>query len=327
MKICLLDDVNIEYNTNSINSNIIRGAENVIINLSLELANLNHDVIVYNNCKENIKIKNVNWVNINNINDNPKFDLAISNNDIRLFDKVNANKKFLISHSIQSIEKFIRKGQLFSFIKHKPKLLLLSNYHKKNRNFFLRFFGSFIVDWAVDSIFLDCKLNLKINNNQAIFTSHVDRNLDLLVNIWKNKIFNSQNSKKLLITPINKDLTKYNIFNRKFSNKIDLLSDILNSRMFLIPGHKAELFCIAAEEARELCVPIVTLGIGCLKERVNHNETGFIANNINEFVDYANLLFNDNEIWLEMRKNLINLRGSKKWSATAEKLVEIYDYH
>ena len=29
----------------------------------------------------------------------------------------------------------------------------------------------------------------------------------------------------------------------------------------LVPGHKGEVYCLAAEEARELCIPIVTLGL------------------------------------------------------------------
>ena len=52
----------------------------------------------------------------------------------------------------------------------------------------------------------------------------------------------------------------------------------------LNPGHKGEVFCLAAEEARELCLPIVTLGYGSLYERVIHNKTGYIAKNLDEFV-------------------------------------------
>ena len=37
------------------------------------------------------------------------------------------------------------------------------------------------------------------------------------------------------------------------------------------------------EEGRELCVPIVTMGIGSLSERVEHGKTGFIAQNEKDF--------------------------------------------
>ena len=93
MKICFLDNVKIQYTSKDIYSNKIRGAENVVLNLSKELSKLNHKVTVYNSCASNVKIDNINWHNIENIKDNPHYDLAISNNDIRLFDKISATKK------------------------------------------------------------------------------------------------------------------------------------------------------------------------------------------------------------------------------------------
>ena len=72
----------------------------------------------------------------------------------------------------------------------------------------------------------------------------------------------------------------------------------------LVPGHKGEVFCLAAEEARELCLPIVTMGYGSLYERVEHNVTGYIAKNIKEFINYAHKLLNDKDLYLKFRKNL-----------------------
>lgn len=317
MKICFLDNSNISYTSEDIYSNKLRGGENTLINLSNEFSKLDHDVTIYNNSQKNCKIKNISWINLNQINDNPHYDLAISNNDIRLFDKIRSTKKIAISYSIQSIEKFIRKGQFISYLKHKPKIALLGKYHQLNRNILLRIFGSFQISLAVDDIFLNSEIKKNVLNDQAIFTSYSDRNLDLLVNIWKNKIYPINKKRKLLITPIKENYHNYNIFNRIFGDKKILLNDILNSRICLIPGHKAELFCIAAEEARELCVPIITLGIGSLSERILHNKTGFVAKNPNEFADYTTLLFNDDKLWFDIRKNLFNLRGSKIWKNIA----------
>ena len=317
MKICFLDNSNISYTSEDIYSNKLRGGENTLINLSNEFSKLDHDVTIYNNSQKNCKIKNISWINLNQINDNPHYDLAISNNDIRLFDKIRSTKKIAISYSIQSIEKFIRKGQFISYLKHKPKIALLGKYHQFNRNILLRIFGSFQISLAVDDIFLNSEIKKNVLNDQAIFTSYSDRNLDLLVNIWKNKIYPINKKRKLLITPIKENYHNYNIFNRIFGDKKILLNDILNSRICLIPGHKAELFCIAAEEARELCVPIITLGIGSLSERILHNKTGFVAKNPNEFADYTTLLFNDDKLWFDIRKNLFNLRGSKIWKNIA----------
>lgn len=94
----------------------------------------------------------------------------------------------------------------------------------------------------------------------------------------------------------------------------------------MIPGHKAELFCLAAEEARELCLPIVTLGIGSLSERVEHEQTGFIAQNEDEFAFYTLELFNNNNLWNNIRDNLFRLRGSKNWKNSVLNLLEIIKY-
>ena len=100
-----------------------------------------------------------------------------------------------------------------------------------------------------------------------------------------------------------------------------MIADLLKSRIFLVPGHKAELFCLAAEEAKELCLPIVTLGIGSLSERVIHGKTGFIAKNTNEFAEFTLELFNNDNLWQKLRNNLIDLRGKNNWLNSAKDLL------
>lgn len=122
MKICFLDNSNVPYTFNDLNSPIIRGAENAIINLSYELTLLGHEIIIFNNCKENYTINNVKWLNIKHANKNIIFDVGITNNDIRNFNYICAKKYIAFSHSIQTIEKFVRKRQLLSYLKLNQKL-------------------------------------------------------------------------------------------------------------------------------------------------------------------------------------------------------------
>ena len=317
MKICFLDNSLIPYNYNDLNSKNIRGGENAIINLSNELSKLGINTDVYNNSQNTNVINNVKWSNINQTNKNLVYDIAFTNNDIRLFDKIVARKYVAFSHSIQSIEKFIRKRQLISYLKYKPKIVILGNYHKKNRNYLLKMFGIIDLQWAVDPLFLETKLDENLIDNRAIFTSRRDRNLDILIKIWKEYIFPKNQSVKLYSTPSDLIDEKYNIYARNFGDKTNMVKDLLKSKVLLVPGHKGELFCIAAEEARELCIPIVTLGIGSLSERVQHGTTGFVAKNYEEFAYYTLNLFNDDKLWKSLRQNLIKLRGSKKWSNVA----------
>ncbi len=322
MNICFLDGVDIPYTSNDSRCSKLRGAENVVINLSKELFRLGHKITVFNNVHKNTIINGVIWRNINNIDQNTNFDLAISNNDLNLFKKIKSKKYLAISHSIQSIEKFIRKKQLFSYLKYRPKIILLSSYHSDNRNKLLKIFGSINLQWAVDEDFLDTVIDDNLVEKRALFTSRNDRNLNLLINLWKNQIYSKDKLSKLYVTPSPLIDNKFNIFERNFGKRLFLINDLKKSKVFLVPGHKGEIFCLAAEEARELCVPIVTLGIGSLSERVHHGVTGFIAKNQNEFADFALNILNDNNLWKKLRNNLINIRGSKTWQMIAKKLIE-----
>jgi glycosyltransferase involved in cell wall biosynthesis len=319
MKICFLDKTIFQYNEDDKYSSKLRGAETILINLSIHLKNLGNEVTIYNNCPAN---SGKNWYNIElSSNDKTIYDVAIANADANLFNTIKAKKKIVISYSLQSIEKFIRKKQLLPYLKHRPTFFLIGKYHKNNRSKLTSLFGSKLLNLSVDDIFLQTQLNEKIIPYQAIFTSRADRNLDLLIDIWKSKIFPKFKKAKLLVTPHKNVDENFNIVNREFNSQQTMIADLLKSRILLVPGHKAELFCLAAEEAKELCLPIVTLGIGSLSERVIHGKTGFIAKNTNEFAEFTLELFNNDNLWQKLRNNLIDLRGKNNWLNSAKDLL------
>ena len=320
MKICFIDNTIFKYNSNDLYSKNLRGAETVLINLSNSLNELNHDITIINNCPNSEIINGIKWIDINSNFSVKNYDLVISNGDCRLFKYANSKKNVLFSHSIQTIEKFIRKKQILSFIKYKPKVCFLSNYHKINRSRLLYSFGYINLKWAVDKIFLNSSIPKNIDNDLAIFTSKEDRNQNLLIEIWKNDIFPKNKKLKLLINSQNNN-KNYNIINRIQQNQNELLKELSKARLFLIPGHKAELFCLAAAEASQMCIPIVTLGYGCLSERVIHGKTGYIAKNNNEFAKYTLELFKNDHLWQSMRNNLEKIRSKIKWNNVAEDLI------
>ena len=90
MNICFLDNTFFTYNSKDINSFKLRGAETVLINMATSLAKFGHHITVINNCPQNENINGISWININHLTDKLSFDLAISNNDCRHFDKINA---------------------------------------------------------------------------------------------------------------------------------------------------------------------------------------------------------------------------------------------
>ncbi len=321
MKICFVDNTNFQYDSNNKYSEKLRGAETVLINLATSLSGIGHKVTVINNCPKPSMINGINWLNIYSNIKIENFDLAISNGDINLFKFANAKTNILFSHSIQTLEKFVRKKQVYSYLKYKPKVCFLSNYHKNNRSKLLHFFGEINLKWAVDEIFLKTNVLENIDNNLSIFTSRPDRNLKMLLDIWKKFIIPRNKDLKLLVTNNSFEYNYKSIIKRQLSDQRNLIKDLQSSRMAIFPGHKAELYCLAAEEAKELCVPIVTLGIGSLAERVEHEKSGLIAKNDLQFSEYIFELFNNYDLWRSIRNNLISQRGKNTWKKVAEELI------
>lgn len=321
-----------DYNANDLNSNKIGGSEKTLINISNELGKDQNFIIkVFNNTSNSAIINNVKWNNINEINSSDKADYVIAMSDAKLFEKISSKNNFLWSHSIQSFEKFIRKKQLIPFIKYKPQMILEGNYHRKTRSFITSFFGKNVLKIAPDDDFIKTNINTNIiPEPNAIFTTKSDRNLDFLLDAW-HQIKKISMKSKLFINPpytLTETNIKDHIFLREKGDKKLLIKDLINSKVFITPGHKTEVFCLAAEEARELCIPIVTMGYGCLYERVEHNKTGFIARDKNEFINYTSQILNDNEIYLEFKKNLILKKNSRNYSDVKNdliKMLKLYD--
>ena len=138
MKIILIENSKLQYDGNSRNDSKLRGAELAIINYAEELSKRGYAVQVLNNCINDKLINKVQYTNLYKNNKKLNCEIAIVNADAKLLDYVNSNKKFLLSHSIQNLEKFLRNRQLLAFLKHKPKILCFSKYHFNNRIFFYK---------------------------------------------------------------------------------------------------------------------------------------------------------------------------------------------
>ena len=306
----------------------MRGAELALINYSEELAKKKFNVILLNNCNQENVINGVKYININNLKNKLDCDIAIVNSDANYFKFVNSKKNFLLSHSIQNLEKFIRHKQLSAFLKYKPVVLCFSNYHFSNRSFFTSMFGKKIIIPSIDDDFFN--FNLKTNiNKDAIFYSRFDRNGQIVVDMWKRNYRKLYNNNKLFINSdiIDKeqDLEKFNIYKKPYLEKNKLIEFLSNFRLLIVPGHKGEVFCNVAEEAKALCIPIVTMGIGALSERVRHNFNGFICNNIDDFENKIFDLMNNDELYLTLKNNLYKERGLNKWKNTVEKLIKLFN--
>ena len=97
-----------------------------------------------------------------------------------------------------------------------------------------------------------------------------------------------------------------------------------DARVMLYRGYKDETFCLAAAESIAMGVPVVTAGIGALKERVRHGVTGLIGPSDAEFADAAVRVLSDDALWLKLHEGGIATRGENNWDAIAAKWEDAF---
>jgi len=213
--ILIIDNSNLSYSGEDINGTILRGTETSLILLAEEFNKKDINVFFATKIDESKIVRNVNYINTRSINKEIYYDLVIAVSDANLLKNIRSYKKVIFSVSIQSIEKFIRKGQLLATYLYKPTIVTLCEYQFKKRSFITSPYGKTIIPIAVDKIFLEEPIDINfIPEKKAIYNIRSNRNLDELINIWENYVYPKDKDSKFYITP---DLIEYNANHKKIT--------------------------------------------------------------------------------------------------------------
>ena len=328
-KIIIIDNSSLSYTGEDIEGTVVRGTETSLILLAEQFVKIGIEVDYCNSISNLKKINGVNYFHKNKIDKSYIYDLAIVISDANEFYRVSSIKKAVFSNSNQPIEKFIRKKQLLPFLKFKPILITLCEYQYKKRSFFTSFYGKKTIPITVDPKFLNIDIDTNhLPERKVVYNIRSNRNLDRLIKIWCEKIFPINNEFKLFITPNIIDYKDHhfnnNIFLRNIGSRSQMINELNDYRALTYLGHKSDIFTLTAEEAIKLCLPVVTFGIGSLRERVTHNQTGFIANNDQEFADFTIKLLNDDNFYLDFKKKMHEKRHENNWEFIANEWVKYF---
>ena len=327
--VIVIDNSDLLYTGEDIDGTVVRGTEASLILLSEQVVKMGISVDYCNSTQKKSQVNGVNYFNKNKIIKNKQYDLAIVISYSNEFRRVSSVKKAVFSNSNQPIEKFIRKKQLFPFLKYKPTLITLCDYQYKKRSFFTSFYGKKTIPITVDPKFLNIDIDQNfLPEKKVVYNIRSNRNLDRLIKIWCDKIFPFNEDFKLYITPNLIDYKdfhkKNNIFLRTIGSRSEMIDEMKNYRALTYLGHKSDIFTLTAEEAIKMCLPVITFGIGSLKERVTHNETGFIAKNDQEYADYTIKLLNDDDFYLDLKSKMKNKRKENNWEFIANKWASFF---
>ena len=231
-----------------------------------------HTTILTNNI--NSKIKALKW------------DIVISSNDARIFNKIKSGRKILWLHNKLQIEKAYRKKQLFPILSNKIEVVFVSNYLNKNTSKLYNFKKRLVISNFLPTNFEKFKIFKKKNNKKNLFVWSVQREKGLkdFIKIWINKINPLKLNSELHIFLSIKNEKKYSKFNIFFHGKIPrnkLLNFYKKSAGMICLGYD-ETFCLNAIEAMKMGMPVFSLGETALKELVIHNKNGYKVNKIDE---------------------------------------------
>ena len=320
--VLFIDNSDSDFTGFDLNTTKVRGTESSLILLAESLVKNNIYVKVLTEIEKDVLCNGVIYSN-KNAHQETHYDLCVAISNANLFNKISAKKKVVWSNSLQPFEKFLRKKQLLAFLKHKPEVVTMCNYQFYKRSFLTSMYGKHMISLSVDSRFYNEKVDLeKIPKPHALNNVRSHRNLDWLIDIWTNSFNNKNGKAKLFINPnlieCSEEMKKSNIHERKFGSRDDLINELRNTRVFAYTGHKSDIWVLTVEEAVQMCVPIVTYGIGSVEDRVIHNETGFIAKNDEEFAKYLEMLLFDDEFYNKIRRKMFKRRGFKNWDFIAD---------
>ena len=90
-----------------------------------------------------------------------------------------------------------------------------------------------------------------------------------------------------------------------------------SARVLVAPGHFQETYNLLSIEAAACGVPTVTMGIGALRERVVHDDTGWIASSVADMGAALVRILTDDALWLRYHRASLTHPDLLSWDEQA----------
>lgn len=289
------------------------GSENTLINLVNKLSKT-HKIIVYNNCKKQIFLKNIEYKNTKYFNYYDEYKTIIFwrlNIPLHYINMENVNKKIIWLHDGEVIQKIFNLTKKIDFVHHKIAydyshksncIIVPNNFMnkliRKNFEYYFSYYNDIVVKkkWKLSTIpnFVK-KIDIPTKKNIIIWAIPINRGLtDILIN-WDKitsmdntielHVYNNKeeeyNQNKLVFELIN----KYDniLYFRKLGHN-EILIKISEAKYFFYPAQIIESFSIFTWECLiHHCIPIV-YNVGALSTIEKYGGIVVKNNNFSEIL-------------------------------------------
>lgn len=336
MRIALLDR-GLAFDGGTLHEKPLGGAETAFIQLAEALAERGHAVEAFTAEARSMRLNGVFWRSLGETVQS--CDLLIANRIPALMKLVpGAKTKVLWLHNPGG---YLRKPRhLLPLLNWRPHIVTLGAYHAATVPWFVPRRSLSKIPLAVDPLFIADSPRTP-PPPIAIFTSHPERGLDWLVELWRTRIHPRAPHAELHVytgaatyggreaSRIEAALeqaraaTPFGV--RIFAPlpKTALREKLFAARVMAYRGDAGETFCLAAAEAQTAGVPLVTAGLGALGERVIDGATGFLAANDAAFAERWLQLLLEDDVWLTLHRNCLKRPAADDWRSIAEQFTAL----
>ena len=322
MKITILYDSKIDLLAPSHMS--LGGIETATIELALALARLNHEIELRTACERELILNGVKNLPIKK-GEHYSCDVFISVNHSKYFDYTQCDKKILWLHNPINIEKVFRKGMTLSILKHRPHIVFGSLYAEHAMTTLYPFKSRSVIPLGISKEFLESNIELK-RNREFVYASQPHRGLDLTLQAWIDALPHLPDDASLNIFGVERDhfasyannASRHRIIFHPRATKATLAKFYETAYAMVYPGAKDETFCLAAAEAQCSGLPVITMGIGSLRERVSTGVNGIVCQSKEQFSRAISELANNDDLYQLLKKGAKLQRQTADWDRVAK---------
>jgi len=254
------------------------------------------------------------------------FDVAVSNNFAHAFDGIRAPLKVIWTHNPGFSRAHIR-ADLIAKLRHRPYLVHLSRYTER-RSWFLPRRGQTVIRHGMPADLLGrFGAREKTPPPVAVFASYAGRNLRKVVEAWRDVVHRRVPAARLVVTSeaapkhlahmTQAQLAAINIELAGTLPWTQLMQLFGTARLLVAPGHFQETYNLLSIEAAACGLPTVTMGIGALRERVIHDETGQIAPTRKALGEALVKVLTDDALWLRYHRGCLVHPDLVSWEQRA----------
>jgi glycosyltransferase involved in cell wall biosynthesis len=325
LKIVVACPTKAEFTTDALPDSRLGGLETANVELARALAERGHEVVLATRTADRLAKNGVMTVPLDSLAQE-RCDVMISSNDARLFDRtMPGTRKLLWLHNPLAFEKSIRRRQLPAFFRHRPDAVFVGDFAEKDMTSLYPFRSRHVVPHGISGLFL--KGNLQLQRKKCfVWASQRQRGLKETLDAWASHVAPGVTDASFhIFGSVAQDLgltdaqaAESRIVFHGSRLKSELAEFYATARAMIYPGALDETFCIAAAEAQAMGLPVITLGIGSLSERVQHGVNGLICGDYHELGRQARRMAEDEELWNLLHRGAVDTARLLTWQRTAK---------